>query len=305
MSEDGVRKLIEYARSGGNNKPVICLNDGFDFPSVKAAAEYYGIAATGISASANGKEISRRGLYFAFSTEVLSPDERERIITERKGRKSILLKEMHARKTPASYLKGKVEIELPILGMPEIMPEPIYVEGEVEQWRPVVGFEDFYEISDYGDVRSCTREVRHSDGGMMRRRGRPLKPRAMSGDRMFVTLYRGRGRKDIGVAVLVATAFVGTPEDGQIVLRRDTDPQNDRASNLFWGTMKDLAAKRSRDGTSLRGERHPLTNLTPEAVREIRALRGKKKQHEIGAMFGVSNSVVSGIQNGRTWSHVR
>jgi predicted XRE-type DNA-binding protein len=44
--------------------------------------------------------------------------------------------------------------------------------------------------------------------------------------------------------------------------------------------------------------------LTVEAVQEIRRLRGKRRQVEVAAQFGISQSHVNDIQRGTAWSHI-
>lgn len=62
------------ARLGHKNPPdrpyfqkaVMCLNDGKQFPSARAAAKYYKINYTKISLVCNGKRLSTKGLRFVF-----------------------------------------------------------------------------------------------------------------------------------------------------------------------------------------------------------------------------------------------
>lgn len=47
---------------------------------------------------------------------------------------------------------------------------------EKEVWKPVKGYEGFYEVSDLGRVKSLSREVHHYMGGTRKIRERILKP---------------------------------------------------------------------------------------------------------------------------------
>jgi len=82
-----------------------------------------------------------------------------------------------------------------------------------EKWRAYVGFEDLYEVSDCGGVRSLDRVVGNGKGGERKLKGRVLKPSLTSG---YATVYLSRdGSVSPGrVHSLMLRAFVGEPEPG-------------------------------------------------------------------------------------------
>ncbi len=67
-----------------------------------------------------------------------------------------------------------------------------------EVWRPVVGLEGFYEVSDLGRVRSVDRMFTRADGQRQGRRGRLLVASLVGRDRNrpSVTLRQGHHRCD-------------------------------------------------------------------------------------------------------------
>lgn len=101
-----------------------------------------------------------------------------------------------------------------------------------EEWRPVVGYEGLYEVSDFGRVRSLERPQL---GG---RPGRILKPtRTLAGNaRVAVTLCNRGKRSSRSVHRLVLEAFVGTRPDGMECCHFDDDPTNNNLANLRWDT---------------------------------------------------------------------
>lgn len=76
------------------------------------------------------------------------------------------------------------------------------------------------------------------------------------------------------------------------------------AACLAWGTAKDNYEDAVKHGTAVIGERVGTSKLTTNEVSEIRALRGKLSQVAIADRFGVSQSLVSAIQNNKWWKHV-
>lgn len=93
-------------------------------------------------------------------------------------------------------------------------------------------------------------------------------------------------------------AFIGPIPDGLHVCHKCDTRCCVNPSHLFVGTHRDNMDDRTRKGrsTGQRGEAHNQARLTSQQVLEIRALRGKMLTADIGAMYGVSDSYVSGIQ---------
>jgi len=71
--------------------------------------------------------------------------------------------------------------------------------------------------------------------------------------------------------------------------------------HLYWATPTENQADRIKHGTSNRGERHGSAVLTERDVIEIRSLRGRLKQNEIAAMFGISRTCIRLIHSRKTW----
>jgi hypothetical protein len=73
--------------------------------------------------------------------------------------------------------------------------------------------------------------------------------------------------------------------------------------HLRWATHKENLADKLLHGTSNRGERHGLANLTVKDVRSIRkmATRGEFSTGEIADRFNVSRGAISDVLARRTW----
>ncbi|TAL00363.1 MAG: hypothetical protein EPO08_13865, partial [Rhodospirillaceae bacterium] len=120
----------------------------------------------------------------------------------------------------------------------------------MESWRPIVGYEDRYAISDHGNVRSFWGQ------------GRILIP-TLKGKRSpfyeAVTLSVNDLKASKCIHVLVAEAFLPPrPTPNHWVRHYDGNSRNNHVSNLRWGTPQDDADDRMRLGTVARGERHGM-----------------------------------------------
>lgn len=109
-----------------------------------------------------------------------------------------------------------------------------------EIWKPVVGYEDLYLISNKGNLKSLSRTIHHRDGKTEFREGRIRKPNIIRGYRIF-PLADGKGgkRKNMRAARMVAMAFIPNPENKPCVDHIDTNPQNDCVENLHWVTYSE------------------------------------------------------------------
>lgn len=130
-----------------------------------------------------------------------------------------------------------------------------------EEWRPVVGYEGLYEVSDQGRVRSLPRYVIRQ-GGLAS--GRPMRVRggirklrvAKCGGYWLVSLSREGEDSMCYVHALVLEAFVGPRPPGLEVCHRDGDPKNANLSNLAYGSSGENKLDQVRHGT------HPMKSKT-------------------------------------------
>ena len=113
-------------------------------------------------------------------------------------------------------------------------------------WAAVPGYENFYEVSNFGDVRSLTRAVPYGRHKGMTYTGRDIK-QFISGKYLSVKLAKAGVTKTTYVHELVLLAFEGLrPKmDGRCEIRHlDGDKLNNALSNLKYGTVKENAEDR-------------------------------------------------------------
>ena len=118
----------------------------------------------------------------------------------------------------------------------------------VELWRPVVGFEGFYEVSNLGHVRSLPRIITYPSGRTCRWQGKALAP-GRTGDRLTVALCDAEGQTSHYVHELVLTAFVGPCPDGMEGCHNNGNGTDNNVLNLRWDTRSENTFDRVRHGT--------------------------------------------------------
>lgn len=108
-----------------------------------------------------------------------------------------------------------------------------------EVWKPVKGWEEFYEVSDMGRCRSLDRMVVDKNGMQTKRKGRMLIV-SDTGKSRTVCLAAEGNKKTHSICVLVMLHFGPKPEfDDCKVHHEDGDIGNNRYSNLTWKHNED------------------------------------------------------------------
>lgn len=168
-----------------------------------------------------------------------------------------------------------------------------------EQWKAIEGFENLYEISNLGRIKSLWK-VRGTES-------RILKPYRTERGYLSVCLYPGPFDKN--VHWLVLRAFIGPPPDNHEPNHKNGKRDDNRLDNLEWVTRSQniihsyrvLGRKRA----DMRGQRNTNAKLTTIKVIKFR------KQHSNGRTIrsianetGLTWSAIRDAVKKITWSHI-
>jgi hypothetical protein len=163
-----------------------------------------------------------------------------------------------------------------------------------EEWKPVVGFEKYYQVSRDGAIR---RSVDGQRRGI--KAGFILKSHITGSGYPFVGLYdreTGRTHSTL-VHNIVTAAFLGPKPTGLQVNHIDGNKQNPALPNLEYVTAGD-------------NQRHAFClglmkkSLNPTLVREIRLYEGRISSRAAAAIFGVSPATIQYIWRRVYWATV-
>jgi len=174
----------------------------------------------------------------------------------------------------------------------------------IEQWRDVVGYEGYYQISNLGHVKrihaiTCAKV------------GHILKPDIAHNGYLRVTLCKFNKPKKFPIHHLVLIAFVGPqPSPVHQCNHANGDRADNRLENLSWVTPSENQQHSfkvlGRRSSGPKGERCALSKLTTKQVIEIRRLHasGKLTALELASMFHVARRTIYGIVNRKRWKHI-
>ena len=162
----------------------------------------------------------------------------------------------------------------------------------MEQWKSVIGYELYYEVSDLGNVRSLDRKTITGAWGSYNKKGKLLTTQNRPNGYKIITLMVGKGSKKCAlVHRLVAESFIG-PSLGLVVDHIDGDRSNNKLSNLEYVTMRENIC---RGGLS---ESRPNKKCASRGVtvskwnRYISSVRVKGKSIYLGS-FGTEEEAAS------------
>ena len=94
-----------------------------------------------------------------------------------------------------------------------------------EIWKPIPGYEDLYEVSNKGQIRSICKRYKNKGN---------LKQRPNNKGYMYVTLCRKGDQKTVNVHRLVALTFIENPNNLPCINHKDENKTNNHVSNLEW-----------------------------------------------------------------------
>jgi len=182
----------------------------------------------------------------------------------------------------------------------------------VAEWRDVVGWFGFYQVSSAGEVRSLTRIVKRSDGSTQQFQRRLIRPMLNSKGYLAVRLSAPGRRLVVPVHRLVASAFIENSNRLPEVNHLDGIKTNNTVTNLEWtdprGNRKhawDTGLRRREHLPIHRGEAVGTAKLTAEAVQSMRvAHAGGRSLRQLARDYGVDRATVTRAVRGKAWAHV-
>ena len=158
-----------------------------------------------------------------------------------------------------------------------------------EEWRPIIGLEGMYEVSNLGNIRGLDRYVESMSrwGTSYQKfcKGQLIKPVKMPNGYLQVSLG---GKRETYVHILVAEVFVDNPDNKHQVHHINHNRADNRAINLRWVYIKEQFDEHHSKLTSLAHKGKPSifkgTHLSEEHKAKLSNTRVEK-----GVAKGIKN----------------
>lgn len=174
--------------------------------------------------------------------------------------------------------------------------EKINICGEDEKWKRIG--ETYYEISNYGRVRTVEHTIMRKGGKRQYIAAKLLLPSKDEDGYLMV----GINGKTIKIHKLVAENFCGFRGENEVIRHLDGNCRNNFYKNLKFGTL----SQNSLDCYDYRGYISVNQKLSLSDVREIlELLKRGVKASELAKRYNVSQQTISDIKHDRTYRHIR
>lgn len=177
-----------------------------------------------------------------------------------------------------------------------------------ELWKDIEGYEDCYQISNCGRIRSKARKTKNQYSEEFIKNTGTI----TSAGYEVQNLYNGNKYQTLSVHRLVALYFVDGFENGKVVNHIDGDKTNNYASNLEWCTRSEnqkhainiglwKVSDKHRDNAKKQANKMGKANqkVDDETVSKIRNDLISMSGKAVSEKYNISQSTVSWIKNKR------
>lgn len=178
-----------------------------------------------------------------------------------------------------------------------------------EEFRPIEKYENLYEISNYGRIKSLG--IYHGKTNNYFYKPHIIKSNKTREGYLIVCLTNYGDRKYFSIHRLVAIAFINNPNNYKEVNHKDSNRTNNMVTNLEWCTRSYNCKysyshnNRKHIDVHLKGENNPNSRFTNNDIKDMIKLRNKGlKFREIAEKYNTTADYVSQIYNKKIWKHI-
>ena len=164
-----------------------------------------------------------------------------------------------------------------------------------EIWKPVIGYEGLYEVSNLGRVKSVKRQGNNIE--------RIIK--TWSGKYLTVVLSKNGKSKTHKLHRLIAIAFIPNSNGYKIVNHKNANKHDNRVDNLEWCNYsmnnKHAYMMGLIDQSGENNGNSKITAREAKFIRYIKAICPEISNGDISRFYGISRSEVGNVVNNLNW----
>jgi hypothetical protein len=176
----------------------------------------------------------------------------------------------------------------------------------MEVWKDIEGYEGYYQVSNFGNVKSLNRSIPNSRCGTVRVKERILKPRKNHKGYFCVLLMKNSIPSNRLIHRLVCMSFLPNEENKEQVNHKNGVKTDNRLENLEWSTQSENIRHAFDNGLKFSlgvvGEKNYNSKLSEQDVRDIRI--SNLSQKILSEKYKVHQSIISEVKARKRWKHV-
>ena len=167
---------------------------------------------------------------------------------------------------------------------------------QIEEWKDVNGYEEYYQVSNFGRVKGLNRYKKARNGSISKTKERIMAQTTTKKGYLKCKLSKENISKNIPVHRLVATSFLENIQNKPQINHIDGNKKNNNLNNLEWCTGKENV-KHAID--KVLRKKIPKAIITMENAREIR--KSNLSYFELIKIYGITKATIYDIKTNRTW----
>jgi len=175
--------------------------------------------------------------------------------------------------------------------------------GKLEYWKPIKGYEDFYQVSNLGDIKSLFRLIK--TGENKRSVGeRLLKQNTNRYGYKMVSLSKDSVLKTVSVHRLVGIAFVDNTQNKSEINHIDGNKSNNEIHNLEWCTKSENNKHSLKLGLRVtkKGIEHYNSRFKEEDIINIR--NSNLSESNLSNLYNVNRATIGKIKRFERYKNI-
>jgi hypothetical protein len=176
----------------------------------------------------------------------------------------------------------------------------------MEIWKDIYGYEGYYQVSSFGNVRSLDRYVNLNYGLKRIVKGKNIKKNISNTGYLRCQLNIKNSSKHFSIHRLVAVLFVPNYKKKLYVNHINGIKTDNHYKNLEWVSISENTKHAYNEGFIKKklGEKHHLSKIKEIDVYKIKFETSHLRNFEVAKIFNISKEHVKSIRNNYTWKHV-
>jgi len=181
----------------------------------------------------------------------------------------------------------------------------------IEEWKPIEGYNGYYEVSNTGFIRSVDR-IQVMKNGHTRKKTSVMRKTGLNyvGGYKHTSLSRDGVHINVYIHRIVAQHFVSNPDNKPEVNHKDGNKLNNHYTNLEWVTPRENQIHAHLNGLKPNtrfGETAGQSKLKEKDVLEIIDLLANTQisQKEIARRYNIHYTAIVNINGGHHWKHIK